>query len=759
MTEEFNGIELYEDDAGGLPLFPPGGCDEDDGEFVFDETGDFVMADRNPVASTQPVLELPHIGIPSLFRACSLTTLNGSWLLHVRPRMHHFLWQRIRGPMRIEAANNILRASGDIYVSRFPVLRTIDPPTHVATVQPMINPTSLVIRKNWYPGYPKNQYKWYFRSTGVRYSKSGNKGTLTFKFVRHLWNAAAEEFTNTDAGWMKFNCTRSLLQSIHLPQPTIEMKGEAMVGGQLYEVTAIKTSPYYRGCQVEVDVMQNRNWPGTSQQCNGSSFSFSGVYRDHGLDFRAIVDQTNIPDDSQLTSAEMHNLLATHRSLATASNQWRLWVLVGSRIDGTLGLMFDGIAPHREGVAGFYDPRFGNSTTTWSNARGQKIGDVPIAFLRTLIHEAGHAFNLYHPKHDCHSVATGTTIMNQTGDVMGFATVQNPYPCNATFGFNEHNRTSLIHSPDPQVKPGWKEFGWGHGGAWCGVPEPTDAFGLDTPETADELRLELDVPVEVFPGELILANFKVTNVGDASVAVSRALNLSEGYLRLYVIDPAGDSGDVGDVLLLCGDGRPMDLNPGESQSGSAQIFYTNRGFKFEQIGRYKLRAELDLLDGSGRVARSSEVQLSVRAAASEQETAIQDITLSEDVGLSLALGDIGTGAATYDKVAKVADEYGDTLTGAAYAMVMVNSLGRQFRDPLEDATLRDVDETAQVHYFNIATKGRSLVESVQMATSVAATRELQAPILQHIHEHIGDQRFKKADRDRAQKVYSDYLGD
>ncbi|WP_205728261.1 hypothetical protein, partial [Bacillus wiedmannii] len=89
-------------------------------------------------------------------------------------------------------------------------------------------------------------------------------------------------------------------------------------------------------------------------------------------------------------------------------------------------------------------------------ARGRPLDEVPAAFLRTLVHEAGHAFNLWHPKHDVHNPGIGIEIMNQTGDVMGFATAANPYPGNAGFVFSEHDRTSLIHSPDPQVRPGWK---------------------------------------------------------------------------------------------------------------------------------------------------------------------------------------------------------------------------------------------------------------------------------------------------------------
>jgi hypothetical protein len=141
---------------------------------------------------------------------------------------------------------------------------------------------------------------------------------------------------------------------------------------------------------------------------------------------------------------------------------------------------------------------------------------VPLAFLRTLIHEAGHAFNLFHPKQDVHSVPIGTTIMNQTGDVIGFATDASPYPRNAIKGFNDHNLTSLIHSPDPQVKPGWKEFGLGHGSVWSGVAEPVDAIGLDEggPEAGD-LQLKVDLPGVVTRGEFVSATVTVTNVGSA----------------------------------------------------------------------------------------------------------------------------------------------------------------------------------------------------------------------------------------------------
>jgi len=39
-------------------------------------------------------------------------------------------------------------------------------------------------------------------------------------------------------------------------------------------------------------------------------------------------------------------------------------------------------------------------------------------------------------------------------DETPFATTSNPFLSNAVLAFDEHCRLSLIHSPDPQVKPG-----------------------------------------------------------------------------------------------------------------------------------------------------------------------------------------------------------------------------------------------------------------------------------------------------------------
>ena len=69
--------------------------------------------------------------------------------------------------------------------------------------------------------------------------------------------------------------------------------------------------------------------------------------------------------------------------------------------------MFDDEAPHREGVVGFYDPPLAERPAHRGIGARAEAGDVPVAFMRTLVHEAGHAFNLFHPKHDVHTRRSG----------------------------------------------------------------------------------------------------------------------------------------------------------------------------------------------------------------------------------------------------------------------------------------------------------------------------------------------------------------
>jgi hypothetical protein len=165
-------VELTDDDEELEPLVPDDtACGEAELDLAFDEFGE-LMDSRQAIVGPEIGPIKPQLPEIPLVRPCSLTTLNGSWLLQLTPQLPFASpFQEIRGPMRIEAGGGLLRISGDVYVRRIVGgVGTIESPS------PVLH--KLLIRRNWYPAYPQSQYRWYFRSRGVTYSQ----GVLSFPF-------------------------------------------------------------------------------------------------------------------------------------------------------------------------------------------------------------------------------------------------------------------------------------------------------------------------------------------------------------------------------------------------------------------------------------------------------------------------------------------------------------------------------------------------------------------------------------------------
>jgi hypothetical protein len=192
--------------------------------------------------------------------------------------------------MRIEVAPPKLRISGDIYATK---------PTAAVPVEILrpITENPLLFGKNWYPQLPTDQYSWHFRSLGVTY----NDGALVFKFERHLWNPIKKEFipqgnNGNNNSFMQLDCHEgNVFTHPSLPQPTLRLTGVAQIGGDTYDVVATKTSPFYRGCAVEVDVMTDRVFPLSATTIDGTAVSFASIYRTAGLDCAVSVDRPISP--------------------------------------------------------------------------------------------------------------------------------------------------------------------------------------------------------------------------------------------------------------------------------------------------------------------------------------------------------------------------------------------------------------------------------------------------------------------------------
>lgn len=727
-------------------------------DLVFDEAWMFLP----PSVLRPPGVDDPHSGwvvpprepAPPTFanRYCTRETLNGSWRLLVRALVSApGLTGLLRGPMRIEVTEDSLRVSGDMYYkdpdrsfewSRerifdgpLPPVDSLHPPSRAGFVP--------YWGHNWYPHYPFNQYRWYFRSVGASFVG----GELYFPFTRHLWNSASEEDGGqefdpvTDTGWMRFPCSRWRGETRGYPQPTVTMQGEAMIGGQRFEVEAVKTSPYYRGCVVEVDIMQNRKLPGTP---NGRSFS--GAFREAGLDVRMLVSERDVPEDDSLShpdafmirASELQELMEQRREISTIGHSWRLWALVGSYLaedPNALGMMFDRVAPPREGVATFTDVELPDDPSIDASSRNQRLGDVPLAHLHTLIHEIGHGLNLKHPIEDVHILERGTTFMNPAADLQLLA---GGFPSNATFGFHGHNRTSLIHSPDPQVAPGWKELGWGHSSDAPGVPDARSVTGLRSPVTNADLQLDLELSASTTVGEFLTGTVRLTNSGDQPVTVTRSLSLCEGHLEMKIRGPGGKPTTIRGHSHRCCTARTRELGSGEAIEHLVQLFYTNRGHTFATPGTYEVWATAAPLAGNGDYLQSPRRVLTVHPADTPRAAALAELTLDEHVGRSFALGEFGKNEQVADKLRRLSTDYIETDTGTAAALVLANSYSRSFRDfSGEQVVVARPENTEEVAAaMDQAMQHESSDRIVGIAAALAGGLDGVTPMLDHLRERL-----------------------
>ncbi|HEX9768879.1 MAG TPA: hypothetical protein VGA50_06855 [Kiloniellales bacterium] len=390
--------------------------------------------------------------------------LDGSWYLQLRP-VNGNATERLCGPLRIQ------RASGDVADRFGAFVVSGDLYSHDRAIETFPEPITeyrLDVGRNWYPQAPWSDYRGHLK-TKKDTSATYDSGNLRFAIAYYTWDRNwYSNYLEPAQGHFIITCERQVVTHSSLPQPTLRLTGEAEIGETRYGLIATKTSPFYRGCHVEVDVMRDRYWIAGAYRHDGSWESFTGVFRRTGFDILLAVSETDILRAEELSRDQLGEYLKAYREFKPDGRSWRLWMLVASRLDEIpgdteepwFGIMFDkkvSSASWRNGVAVFYDPLILGKNEEHPLVPGledKRLGDVDVAFLRTALHEAGHAFSLMHPVDDFW-VEAGRTIMNRTGDVKKEATAEHPFPHNIEFAFDPQHALFLIHSPDPKVAPGW----------------------------------------------------------------------------------------------------------------------------------------------------------------------------------------------------------------------------------------------------------------------------------------------------------------
>ena len=106
------------------------------------------------------------------------------------------------------------------------------------------------------------------------------------------------------------------------------------------------------------------------------------------------------------------------------------------------------------------------------------------------------------------------------------------------------------------------------------------------------------------------------------------------------------------------------------------------------------------------------------------------------------------------------NQFTDTDTGAACAMIIANSCARDFRDLASGKVVRKADSSAAQKALDAAISGLTATDATRIATSVVSPRDTEAPVLSQVKsmiESAAKSTYKKGDRDQAVKTLKDFL--
>jgi hypothetical protein len=614
---------------------------------------EFIPAPEGP--ETIPGIPIPERpGIPwpggQLPHVCNINLRPGCYRITFKPKSSLTVFN---GTMRVDTAEGKTTISGDLYrYLRFPFTVPVERATTSLAaratiaeraIPPAIDPGILFPRPLNIPIYPRNRYYSYLRVTGVQ-----RPPRLTFGPCRLTLTAQEYVYTQPPVG--SFNGTfpaapGTRTVSIVLKQlPAPPGYTNSYFEGSLYEggidqgkFTMGWVSSNFRRATLEIDVLTGAVAPAAV-----GTEDFRSIFAKAGWDLKVMYDQTGVPVPAGVnantcwSSADLHALMTTVRSPATnLDTEWRMHLLVVPAAMGCgRGVMYDTIGVPREGVASFCDDGYPTSqSSNFGTAANKKQKDVPRAFLRSATHEVGHGFNQIHQEQEAGADNSIMTTTPSVADVLGGPATGDPgvFPDNINLAFNQHVRHHLVHFPDPVVRPGGMTFGTGHSSS---VPE-SDRYYFDP----DELALELQVSESSIElGEPLELAWTLTNTSRYPLAVPSDVGIEAQHAFITVIDARGRSRLMPSFVIQTDNSKITTLDADEQLKANTRVFWSSRGFAFEEPGKYTVEVRIVwTAEGTPLAARATtDVWVNYPRTTADNDAAAR--LLHPEVGKYVALG-------------------------------------------------------------------------------------------------------------------------
>lgn len=362
-----------------------------------------------------------------------------------------------------------------------------------------------------------------------------------------------------------------------------------------------KISEYFRVATLEIDRFQGTAFPpdldpdlDPSPGGLPAAVSIEETFRRSGIDLTVLHDDTlNDPDSpdagSNWSEAELHDLMEARFDSFTNALQWNLYGVVVPKFgdpnynSGYYGTMFDwggwqaGDSSLRQGFAIAEDAIRGRETGSLYDTSDKKDRLI----LQTLIHEAGHAFNLPHSWQRSINADSGSeSFMNYPWGYTDNGGEETDFWSNFRWEFDDVELVWMRHADRNDVIFGGRD--------WIGSNLSVDlspAF-----EGASPASLEIDAPPVFDLGVPVRVELKLENTSEAPLQVIDRLQPEEGLLRVVIERPDGAIVSyVPPVRRLMAPPDTTKLAPGEAVYASIGLSFGAKGHQFAQPGSYLIR--------------------------------------------------------------------------------------------------------------------------------------------------------------------------
>ncbi|MDH5522041.1 MAG: hypothetical protein OEZ14_16080, partial [Acidimicrobiia bacterium] len=432
-----------------------------------------------------------------------------------------------------------------------------------------------------------------------------------------------------------------------------------------------KISEYFRTATLEVDRFQGTVFPPEldpdiypSPSGLPGEVSIAETFRRSGIDLTVTHDDTlNDPDgpdvEDNWDEGELHDLMEVRFDSYADRLQWNLYGVIVPKFgdptynSGYYGTMFDwggwqiGDSHLRQGWAIAEDAIRGREVGSLYDTSPKKDRLI----LQTMIHEAGHAFNLPHAWQRGVAPDSGSeSFMNYPWGYTDNGGGETAFWTNFRWEFDDTELVWMRHANRADVI-----FG---GNDWIGNNLSADLRpGMSLP--GGPLSLTVSGP-EVFDmGVPVRLTLQLTNTSDRAVEVVDRLEPEDGLVRVFIQRPDGDIVEyIPPVRRLMAEPELTALDPGESVWADIGLSFGARGHQFLQAGEYMVTVYVPG-HPAGFVATASR-RLRVAHPRTRASEELIHLVTGAEAAQFLYYGGTGRDTGVADRLNEAVERYADT---------------------------------------------------------------------------------------------------